>query len=161
METNEVKKPVVVPLFFDNYLAVVKNSAGSALFRNWYCLVDGERNDVVKDGKFSCALYVTALLKMFGLVDEIQITVHRAIAELERSGWKPTDRPTAGDIVVWDAQKAMESQWGNTSGLAKHIGFCIDDGKAISYRHETASAQIDDVAYRAVLGYFHHEKLEQ
>lgn len=159
METEQ-KKPTVVPLFFDNYLAVIKNSVGSTMFRNWYCEVDGVRQEVMRDGNFSCALYVTSILKMFGLVAEIQITVHRAIAELERDGWQKIAAPRLGAVIVWDAKPSnKDMEW--HSSLAKHIGFCLDETMAVSHLGETQKPTQHSLTYRPILGYYWHHELEK
>lgn len=151
-------KPIVTPILRDNYFAIIKNSAGSHLFREWYCAVDGERKEVMHGGNFSCAFYVTSIMKLLDLASEIQITVHRAMAEMERSGWTRIDSPKPGAVVVWDAIPAEDTTWGTK---AKHIGFCLDDGMAMSNDSKAGGPAVHPLDDRPVLAYYWHPKLEE
>jgi hypothetical protein len=153
MDTSS-QKPTVVPLFFDNYMSVIEKSAGTNMFRDWYCTVNGEKQNVTKNGDLSCALYVSSLLRMFGLVNETQITVHRAIAEMERCGWRAITEPKRGAVVVWDERET------ETGIQRKHIGFCLGNGNAISNRDEQGSPMIDKLDYRPILSYLWHTNLD-
>lgn len=129
------------------------------MFRNWYCGVDGVKQEVMRDGSFSCALYVTGILKIFGLIAEIQITVHRAIAELERNGWQKINAPRPGAVVVWDARPSeKDAAW--HSSLAKHIGFCLDETTATSNSDASKSIAQHPIADRPVLAYYWNSKLD-
>ena len=151
-------KPMVIPILRDNYFALIKNSAGSHLFREWYCAVDGERKEVMRGGNFSCAFYVTSIMKLLDLVREIQITVHRAIAEMEQSGWTHIDAPKPGAVVVWDAVATNDQTW-NTK--AKHIGFCLDANTAISNDSAAGGPTAHPLSDRPVLAYYWHPKLDE
>ncbi|MDE2019864.1 MAG: hypothetical protein KGJ13_05980 [Patescibacteria group bacterium] len=157
--TNIQTKPTVIPCFRDNYFALIENSEGTNMFRHWYCTVNGAKEDVMRDGNFSCALYVTGILKMLGLVDEVQITVHRAVSALERSGWQRIDGPRRGAIVVWDTQPSQkEEAWVSTA--AKHLGFCLGENTAISNRDEAHAPIRHPLDYRPVLFCLWHPKLD-
>ena len=152
-------KPTVVPILFDNYISMIENSAGTNMFRHWYCLVNGARQEVMRDGNFACAFYVTSVLKLLDLVQDIQITVHRAMAELERSGWTPIDTPRKGAVVVWDAEPSQKDEsWAVKT--AKHIGFCLDAERAISNDSEGAGPKLHPLSYRPVLKYYWHPKFD-
>jgi len=50
-----MNKTTVAPVLLDNYLAIVRNSIGSNLFRNLYAEVNGQRQDITNNGELSCA----------------------------------------------------------------------------------------------------------
>jgi hypothetical protein len=158
IEPAAVHKPTVVPSLLDNYLALITNSKDSKLFRQWYCLVDGQKTEVMDDGSFSCAFYVTSLLKLLDLAHEIQITVHRAISEMERSGWQTIAEPRRGAVVVWDAIPAEDQRWGRK---VKHIGFCLGDGHAISASAKQRQIVVHPLDYRPILFYLWHAELDK
>ena len=149
----EPKKPVVIPLFFDNYISVIKNSVGTEMFRNWYCTVDGVKTEVLGDGNLSCPLYLTGVLKIFDLVHETQITVHRALKEMETSGWKEITKPQLGAVIVW-GEKLGET------GIHKHMGFYLGENLAVSTNDKAKKVITHPLDYRPILNYLWHPKLD-
>ncbi len=123
------KKHTVEPLTYDSYMAVVRNSPGTRMFRNLYATVDGERKDITKNGELSCAFFVSSVLLPFKLIKEMHATVTSTVVDLEAVGWSVTDNPSPGDVIEWD-----EADLGN-SGPHKHIGFYIGNETAISNSH--------------------------
>lgn len=121
-----MKKPTVEILARESYLACIQNSVGTKLFQEYYARVDGKKKDVVEKGDKSCALYVSSVLKLFGLIGDVQLTVHRTLSGMEHNGWVKITRPKVGCVIVW---KEKEFGAGNPR---KHIGFYIGKGIAIS-----------------------------
>lgn len=121
-----MKKIKVIPILFDTYIAVIKNSAGSKMFRNFYAKVDGKKIDIVKNGDLSCAWFVSSLLHLFKLIKDAHATVNGTIKDLKQSGWKKIKKPKIGSILVWE-----KIDFGNKD-FHKHIGFYIGNNKAIS-----------------------------
>lgn len=119
-------KQKVVPLFFETYLAVIKNSVGSKLFRNFYAKVDGKRTDIMRNGDLSCAFYVSSVLVIFKFIRRIHGTVDATVKDLKKSGWKKVNKPKIGSILVWE-----KKDFGNSS-FHKHIGFFVGNNEAIS-----------------------------
>lgn len=117
-------------------LQTVKNSIGSATFRNLYIETDGQESDALKDGDLSCAVFVSGILAMFGLIDEGHATVDTTVKHLKEAGWfeASLDSPEAGDIIVWDSVEYAD-------GPHKHIGFYIGDSLAISNNNKLKSPQ--------------------
>jgi len=120
------KKQKVVPLTFNTYLAVIKNSVGSKLFRNFYAIVNGRRTDIMRKGELSCAFYVSSVLVLFKFIKTIHGTVDATVKDLKESGWKIIRKPKIGSILVWE-----KADFGR-AGIHKHIGFYIGNNKAIS-----------------------------
>lgn len=109
----------------DSYIQAIKNSLGSNLFRNLYARVNGRRKDILEDGRLSCAIFVSSVLRNFSLISEIHATVNGAEKDLQRSGWIKLTKPKPGAILVWEAKKYSD-------GYHKHIGFFIGADKAVS-----------------------------
>lgn len=123
---KQTKRVRVEIQLLDSYLAVIRNSRGTRMFRNYIARVDGVTRDITEDGDKSCALYVSSVLTLFGLIRTVQVTVHRTLTEMERCGWKKIRTPRKGCVLVWDEKR-------NGNGHPrKHIGFYIGGGKAIS-----------------------------
>lgn len=122
----ENNKKEITPLFFDTYLAVIKNSVGSKLFRNFYAKVDGKKTDIMHNGELSCAFYVSSVLALFKFIKEIHGTVDSTVKDLKESGWRKIDKPKVGSILVWE-----KIDFGN-GDIHKHIGFFVGRNKAVS-----------------------------
>lgn len=120
------KKQKVILLIPETYLAVIKNSVGSNLFRNLYAKVNGKMTDIVRNGELSCALYVSSVLLLFKLIKEGHATIDSTVKDLKKSGWKRVKKPKIGCVIVWEKINS-----GNKD-LHKHIGFFIGNNRAVS-----------------------------
>jgi hypothetical protein len=121
-----VPEPITRRLYFKSYLAAIRNSLGSNLFRNFYVHNDLKGDfDATSDGQNSCAFFVSGLLVMFGQLEDLHGTVDGTIQDLVHSGWKEVSNAKAGDIVVWEGLKYDD-------GVHKHIGFSLGNGRAVS-----------------------------
>lgn len=118
---------------FDTYIAVVRNSVGSKLFRNFYANVNGRKTDVMRNGELSCAFHVSSILALFGLIKRIHGTVDSTVKNLKRFGWKPIARPKIGSVLVWE-----EKDFGK-GDVHKHLGFFIGAKRAISNSRKVRS----------------------
>jgi len=119
-------KNQIVPLIFETYLAVIKNSLKSKLFNTFYARVGGKKQDIMKRGGLSCAFFVSSILAIFGLLESIHGTIAGTIKDLEKSGWQKIKKPRLGCILIWEA---IDFGGGN---IHKHIGFYIGNNQAIS-----------------------------
>ena len=119
-------KKKINPIIFDTYLAVIKNSFGSNIFRNFYAEVNGKKTDITENGNLSCAWFVSSILNLFKLIEKIHVTVTGTIDDLKRSGWKKIKEPKVGSILVWE-----EMDYGKKD-FHRHIGFYIGNQIAIS-----------------------------
>ena len=72
-----MKKQKVIPILFDTYIVVIKNSVGSNIFRNSYAKVNGKKKDILKNGKVSCAFFVSSILALFPLFKLNKISASR------------------------------------------------------------------------------------
>lgn len=113
-------------LIFPSYLHFIENSLGSHQYRNLLAEIDGKHADVLRDGKLSCAFFVSSVLHQFQLIDRPHATVDGTVTAAKTHGWKPIHKEKIGCVLVWESK---------TFGLEehKHIGFFVGDGKAISH----------------------------
>ncbi|MEX2145257.1 MAG: hypothetical protein WD712_02715 [Candidatus Spechtbacterales bacterium] len=110
-------------ILLDTYISSIKRSVGTDIFRSTYALVNGKKEDVTKNGSYSCAVFVSSILLMFGLIKKRHATVESTVADMRKSGWKEIKRPKVGAILIWRPW-VKSSNW--------HIGFYVGNNKAIS-----------------------------
>ena len=111
-------------LFKKNFLMVIRNSAGTNMFRNFYYKNLG---DVLKNGDLSCAFFVSTILLMFGFVNKVSFRVVDVIDEMEEKGWKEITRLRKGAVIIWNPVV-------QNGGNHLHIGFYMGKKIAISNR---------------------------
>lgn len=106
------------------------------MFQNFFVEDHGKTLDILNDGKFSCAYFVTCILKDFNLIDEIHTTVKDTHESLLRNGWEEVSTETIdeGDVLIWDKE-----------GIQGHIGFAISSKKAISNNIETGKPRTHNI----------------
>lgn len=130
-----MKKEKVIPILFDTYIAIIKNSVGSKMFRNSYAKINGKKTDILQNGMLSCAFFVSSTLFLFKLIKEIHGTVDGTVRDLEQSDWQKIAKPKIGSIIVWE-----KIDFGNKD-FHKHIGFYIGNNKAISTSSNSKKGQ--------------------
>lgn len=139
-----------------NYEAMIKNSVGSALFRNLYATQEGREEDIVQGGALSCALFVSSILHHFKLIETPHATVAGTVADMRLNGWKETERMDDGAVLVWEeAQQA--------GGRHIHIGFYIGDGRAVSNSSDEGVPTLHDQTFggtRKITSVFSHPFLK-
>lgn len=148
----------VEPLIFDSYMAVINNSAGTKLFRNFYARVNGKKRDIMADGVFSCAFYVSGVLKLFDLIEKSHGTVNGTVRDLQKSGWKKISKPNVGSVLVWNPIFFEDENRHH-----QHIGFYLGNGQAVSNnykkRYPTQHGVTFGTAKRKIQAIYWHEKL--
>ncbi|MDP2934257.1 MAG: peptidoglycan amidohydrolase family protein [bacterium] len=120
-------------LKYESYLKMIKNSAGSKMFRNLYLEINGKKIDATQNGKYSCAFFVSNVLLIWGLISEGHASVLSTIKDMEGNGWKkiPKSKIRPGDVIVWDKEKSSDNSY-FYSKEHYHNGFYIGAKKAIS-----------------------------
>lgn len=114
---------------YKSYIAAIKNSIGSRIFRKLY-LYDKDADrvvEVLQNGNLSCAYFVSSVLQHFGLIDGFRVNVEETIAAMKAQGWQIIKKPVPGSVIVWN--KAYFKQSKSWHG---HIGFFIGPARAIS-----------------------------
>ena len=145
----------ITPLIRDSYLAVIKNSPGSNIFKNFYIKVNGKKKDVLESGRYSCAFYVSAVLNMFGLIKNGHCTVTSTLKDMENSGWYKIKQPKIGCIILW---KLFDMGDGD---LHQHLGFYFGNGLAISTDSKTGQPTQHKLNYRPIESFYWHKKLNK
>lgn len=168
MYSKNTKKVRVEPLIFKTYLAVARGSVGSRMFQKYYARVNGTQREVLGNGTLACAFHISCILTMFGLVHGLQITVHRLLDDMERSGWKKIQKPRPGCVVLWAAKPAnpnrYEKQKRTHASVVRHMGIYLGEGKAISNRSDRGTVHvpyIHPLRYRPIEAYYWHPKLSR
>lgn len=106
-----------------NFLTVIKNSAGTNMFRNFFY----KGRDVLKNGDLSCAFYVSSILVILDFIDRVYFRVVDITDNLGKNGWYEINSLRKGAIVVWNPIV-------QNGGTHLHIGFYMGKGIAISNR---------------------------
>jgi hypothetical protein len=113
-------------LHYRNYITMIEKSRNSKMFRQAYILENDKGKDILKNGELSCAYYVSSILKIFDLISCLHSTVDGLVKDLKKSGWQETKKLEPGNILIWQEKKFK-------NGSHKHIGFYINQSKAISH----------------------------
>jgi hypothetical protein len=160
---TEIAKPALD--IFPSYMAMIKNSVGSNLFRNRFFKINDVSIDVLDDGDLSCAMYVSSILLSLQLIKEPHTTVIGTIADIEEMGWYKITEPKEGALILWGFKKLDDG----TQGKHNHVGFYIDAETAISnsspdrhiVRHHLTYGHLDSgEPRRDILAYYWHPKLD-
>lgn len=109
---------------FDTYIATIKNSVGTKVFREMYLFINGKPQEVSKNGRWACATFISSILTMFGLIKERHATMNGLIKDMEKNDWYKIDEPRIGAVIWWDKTTQSEGH--------EHAGFYIGNKKAIS-----------------------------
>ncbi len=121
------KKKSSVFCLRETLLQMVFASVGSEMFQNSYFVAGGKRKDLCQNGKFSCAFYVSSILKIFDLIETLHTTIDGLEKDLFSSDWRvftDTFCFQDGDIIIWEVDKKI--------GNHRHAGFYIGDFMCVS-----------------------------
>ncbi|MBI2054663.1 MAG: hypothetical protein HYT39_01015 [Candidatus Sungbacteria bacterium] len=136
MYARNTKSVKVEPLMLESYLAFARGSAGSRIFRQYFAKVNGKKTDVTRAGLLSCAIHISGILKMFSLIGEMQLTVHRTLDAMEKAGWHRTKNLRPGCVIVWAEENADPKRMKKDSKLyssrVKHSGIYLGNHEAVS-----------------------------
>lgn len=114
---------------YKTYIKMIENSEDTRMFNSLFVKEKdtGKEYDVLNDGEYSCAIFVSSLLTIFGLIDRPHSTVSTLINKLEEYSFTSVnDDPRPGDIIVWEKVKF------NDGSMNEHIGFYLDENRAVS-----------------------------
>lgn len=123
---------------------MIENSAGTLMFRNLFVKNGrGKGRDILKDGRLSCAVFVSSVLLLFGKIDRVHGTIDGTAAAMQSSGWKEAAKTAlkAGDVIVWDKIRDFD---GKSHG---HIGFYLGKKVAVSNSTENGFPIKHDYTY--------------
>lgn len=115
-----------------NYLAMIEGSVGANMFRRLYVVDEqGAVQDVANDGEYSCAIFVSSVLTLHGMIDQPHATVTKTTSKMQEHGWSETQQPAPGDVV----------EWGKSADGHEHIGFVVGEGECVSNSQITGNPQ--------------------
>lgn len=149
-------------ILFDSYIATIKNSLGTKMFQTLFADIDGEETNILKNGRLSCAVFVSSVLLMFGLIKERHSVTPSTVRDMQNWGWYEINTPKLGCVVRWEGAKQVDT-------LTEHIGFYTGDYEAIStdwetgvpHKHHWTYGENDGKPVRAIIGLYWHPKLDQ
>lgn len=143
-------------------MSLIQNSVGSNLFRNFYCLVDQQKKDILRNGELSCAFFVSSILVLNKLIFQGHCTVNSTIKDLISFGWIEITQPKVGCILVWEPITFPDGE------IHSHIGFYVGNNQAISnsplhkspIKHDWLYQDQKDSTKRKVVAIYWHPRLE-
>ncbi len=112
---------------YKNYLAMIKGSADSKMFRHSYAKDNGLVRDILENGEKSCAYYVSSLLKVFDLIAHQHATVEGTAKDLQKNGWREAKELKPGSVLYWEEKYFFKSKKRHA-----HLGFFTGQNKAVS-----------------------------
>jgi hypothetical protein len=140
--------PNIVPLPKETLIKMLENSVGSRLFNSLFVLFKDKNavKDILNDGEFSCAFFISSILVLGGYVPKPVATVVSLQKKLEEQGWQrilDVKEAAPGDIIFWEKIKFED---GSENA---HVGFVLNDSEAVStdykqkcvVRHPLAKAE--------------------
>jgi len=115
----------------ETYLKAIENSVGSRLFNSVFVKFkdSGKTADILNDGMYSCAFFVSSLLYLFQAIDKPHATVANVMKFLETNEkWHKVDggNNEAGDVIFWE--KIVFDDGSENA----HIGFAVSKDEAVS-----------------------------
>ncbi len=118
------------------YIKSIENSVGSRIFNSLYVHYKdtGKTVDILNDGEYSCAFFVSSILLIAGLMDKPHATVKSLKDIIGKSDkWNAVENSDIqpGDVVFYEKLK-FENGTENA-----HVGFALDKSNAVSTSYET------------------------
>ena len=99
-------------LLFKSYIQAIENSVNTNLFRNFYIEEGGVERDVMNNGEFSGAYFVSGLLRLFNQQKKPHATVASTVRDLEEQQlWvklSPVSELEQSDVVLFEAAEFPE-----------------------------------------------------
>lgn len=143
-----------------NYLTMIQNAARGEnnMFRNLYMTIDGIEQDALKNGELSCAAFVSSVLYILKLINDVRATVAGTEKNLLANGWHQVSEPQPGTILMWEAEKYEDGS------SHEHIGFFIGNNRAVSNDSGKGIPQEHDWRFdgkRKVVRMYWHPSLDQ
>ena len=132
------------------YLARIKKSKGTKMFQD--CFVKNKKiENITQKGIRSCALFVSSILCLFGLIQSVHATIKGTIQDMKKFGWIEISRPKQGSVLLWEEKNRYY-----------HLGFYLGSQKAISNDPKKRTIQIHHFTFqgkRKIEKIFWHKKL--
>jgi len=143
------KKPKIKLLKKETFLKMILNSCGASVWKNNYGLINGKKVDLVQNGNLSCAFYVSSILKLFNLIDDLHLTVKSTEKDLIKNNFKKislSKNIPKGSVLIWQEKKEY-NPYNKKIESHFHIGFYVGNKKAISISSENGFPVIHHYLY--------------
>lgn len=133
----------------ETFMELIKNSVGTTMFRSLMVrhTDTGQIRDVLENGKFSCASFVSSVLYLFEMVEKKVATV-KSLREMvsQDPKWKQVDATDIkpGDVIFW---KVLTDEDGLTNA---HVGFALSAEDAVSTNSKEGIVAKHPIHYREV-----------
>lgn len=134
----------------ETYIKAIENSIGTRLFNSLFVRYKdtGVIKDILNDGEYSCAFFVSGLLSLTQMISKTSSTVDTLKKDIESDeSWKKVEQEDIqpGDIVFY---KKMKFEDGSENA---HVGFVLNSNEAVSTdyknkcvaRHSITGREID------------------
>ncbi len=123
--------PNIEILRFETFLKAIENSVGTTTFNSLMVKHkdSGTISDILNNGEFSCAFFVSSLLTMFQILDKPNATVKSLEERIQNSAeWEEVDivDTMPGDVVFYAKVKYEDDS------SHAHVGFVINTSEAVS-----------------------------
>ena len=124
----------------------IEGSIGSSQYLRLYVQVlQGDQvthKDVIGNGSFACAYYVSSLLTLVGLTEgHVHTTVTETINDMLASGWYEIDAPIPGAVILWAPKMASDKI------PHRHIGFSLGNERVVSTDGTTGKPTLHHLTY--------------
>ncbi len=110
-------------LLQQSYISMIKNSIWTKMFRNNFFEIDWKNIDILKNWSDSCAYFVSSVLKIFALIENIHVTVDGTVKDILKYWWEEYKWK---EIPIWAILVWEVNHW------HKHIWFYVWNNKSIS-----------------------------
>lgn len=141
-ESRGIPKPT--PLRFETFVRAAENAPGTRIFRSLLVRdAEGKEYDVLADGEYSCAYFVSSLLALAGFLPEPVATVDSLEKRLAEAGWekRAPEGIEPGDVLIW----APETFADGTSN--RHAGIAVSPAEAVSTNYMTKAVARHHVTF--------------
>lgn len=143
-----------------------RQAIGSKMWAKSFTLdSDGNVHDVYEDGRLSCSIFISSILRMNNLWDDQTVANTRSLVEkLPKNGWSMIDEPRIGAVIVYEDNKL------NRAWSTKHIGIIVGEDEVVSNSsngshvidsHPINYMKMDNGEWRKIEGYWWHKDFEE
>lgn len=142
-------------LKYDTYISIIKNSVGSRLFNSFMVRIKdtGAIEDILKDGEYSCAFFVSSVLTLLHAIDKPCTTVSSLERKIEEDNhWfeVTADEIEPGDVIFYEDTTFTD---GSTDG---HVGFVQDEQNVVSNNFQLRQITRHNLHLRPIKKIYRH-----
>lgn len=139
------------------YLKAIENSVGTKLFNSLIVEFQDSKEvkDILNDGEYSCAFFVSSILYLLGAIDKTHSTVKNLNKTLKNNNkWKEVNLNDleGGDVIFWEKIKFEDGSEDT------HVGFAVNKEEAVStsYKKKAVDRHLINPNERRIEGIFRY-----